>query len=411
MLLNLRLLSLAVASTFLAFSCCHFQSGTASASSEQRVIIFDAGSSGTRVYIYDWDFKGCSTPPTCELNADTLPRIALAGPTNKPWVLKTPGGLDTLAETPEKVEAYLEPLLQFIRDKAGTKKQIPTYFYATGGVRKLSDEQERVLLSAVKRALQAQSHLDTQEVRELTGQDEGTYSWIAVNALAKRFGKQQKTLGVIELGGASLQVAFVPEHASKQDTVEVQVGQHRYQLYSYSYDGLGREDALAQLKREHHNHCFASEDKASSGAAACIAEITHRIELGSPDCFEQCGMRNRFQPSLYGDFVALENFYHVGNEHGHSELTLQELINLGDRVCSLSLREYRKIYPETPKFKNACFDLSFLRAILVGSSKGGGLGFDTKGSYRAVKDIDSMEPSWTYGVVLSKILANQKNTP
>ncbi len=366
---------------------------------KQMILIFDAGSSGTRAYLYGWHLE----------KGKVLPKVFFAGPPEKPWVLKAPGGLATLVDRLNEVPTYLKPLLVFVKDKLGTQAKIPTYFYATGGVRKLHDSQEKILLKTVADTLRKETFLDVKEVLELSGQEEGTFTWVAVNALAGKFDHSPpaETIGIVELGGASLQIAFVPEKAPEKDRVTLTLGAQTYTLYSHSYDGVGREEAFHRLaSAQHLNRCFLGERGAGPGSQLCIQELMDRLALRNVKCHSQCALQDVYQAPLRGEFVGIENFSHVGNEHGEPHPDLKFLEQLGNKVCALSLSDYRKLYPKAPNPHKACFDISFLRSILEGDGRDRGLGFNSAIKYRAVAHIKNQEPSWTYGATLLKILAS-----
>ena len=68
----------------------------------------DAGSSGTRAYLYTW--------PNHSGDKHELLQIKPLKKDGEPMVQKASPGLSSLAETPEKAFLYMQPLLQFASD-------------------------------------------------------------------------------------------------------------------------------------------------------------------------------------------------------------------------------------------------------------------------------------------------------
>jgi apyrase len=86
-------------------------------------------------------------------------------------------------------------------------------------------------------------------LRAIAGRDEGIYAWVSANyALGTLHGDPLQTTGIIELGGASTQVTFVPEvlpPPSFKHTLEL--GGKAFVLYSYSFLNFGQEAAWDSL--------------------------------------------------------------------------------------------------------------------------------------------------------------------
>lgn len=83
------------------------------------------------------------------------------------------------------------------------------------------------------------------------GTEEGMYGWVALNYLKGTFGEQppsQRSFGLIEMGGASLQVTFQPAALEKggdspklPGLVPVVLGGKTYHVYTHSYLSYGTE--------------------------------------------------------------------------------------------------------------------------------------------------------------------------
>lgn len=102
----------------------------------------------------------------------------------------------------------------------------PIHVQATAGLRSLPAEQSSAILEAVRNEL---SDVRTNPfqfrrswARMITGTQEGLNGWIATNYLAgvlhlPASPEPVPTFGLIEMGGFSMQVTFVPADTSKVD--------------------------------------------------------------------------------------------------------------------------------------------------------------------------------------------------
>jgi len=72
--------------------------------------------------------------------------------------------------------------------------------------------------------------------RTLTGFEEGLYAWLAL-----RDAKKKDNFGIIEMGGASAQIAFPCEQC--EDALPVTIGGTTRKLFSYSFLGAGSTEA------------------------------------------------------------------------------------------------------------------------------------------------------------------------
>ncbi|KAF9358192.1 Golgi apyrase [Mortierella sp. AD094] len=235
-------------------------------------IVIDAGSSGSRIHIYSWinpkhlndtapvrEFIGVL--PTIE------PGVESGSPKSSNWTLKTEPGIADFKERPEDVGEHLEPLLDHAL-KVIPESEIqhtPIYLLATAGLRLVQDDiREQILANSCKYIKENYQFMigDCKEhIKNITGEEEGIYGWVAINYLMGGFddggvkmidselsGSEQHntddwepvpssetsndsktdvskdnvtphrhTLGFLDMGGASTQIAFEPAPQASQD--------------------------------------------------------------------------------------------------------------------------------------------------------------------------------------------------
>ncbi|GIZ41313.1 hypothetical protein CKM354_000462100 [Cercospora kikuchii] len=182
-------------------------------------LVFDAGSSGTRVYVYKWDSVAHARKKGEDLHR--LPEIE----TKKKWIKKVHPGISTFGDKPELVGPdHLKELVEFALDivPKHAVEDTPVFLLATAGMRLLPDDQRAALLEHTCSYFQRNTKFQLPDcgvhVQVIPGETEGLYGWIAANYLLGGFdaptdhdhGKQHNTYGFLDMGGASAQIAFAP---------------------------------------------------------------------------------------------------------------------------------------------------------------------------------------------------------
>ncbi|KAI9799831.1 MAG: hypothetical protein M1825_004392 [Sarcosagium campestre] len=230
---------------------------------ERYGVILDAGSSGTRVHIYTWLDNTEARMIASEEELDRLPQLT----TEKSWTKKVKPGISTFAYTPDRVGPdYLDDLfkhaLSVIPEDAVT--ETPFFVYATAGMRLLPDLRRKRLLFEI--CSYAQKKTDfllpdcDQHVQVISGETEGVYGWLAVNYLLgsldhaqeHEHGKGHHTYGFLDMGGASAQMAFLPNQTEADDHIDdlklvrarkLNGQQLEFRMYVTSWLGFGVHEA------------------------------------------------------------------------------------------------------------------------------------------------------------------------
>ncbi|KAM4702821.1 ectonucleoside triphosphate diphosphohydrolase 7 [Rhinophrynus dorsalis] len=236
-------------------------------------IVIDCGSSGSRVFVYFW-------PPHNGNPHDLLDIKQMRDLGSKPVVKKIKPGISTMALTPDRASDYMNPLLSFAASYIPkTKhKETPLYILCTAGMRVLPESQQAAILQdLVKDVPQEFDFLFSEAHAEvISGKQEGVYSWISINFVLGRFdhdfdeedavvavtvGKEEsiirkRTVGILDMGGGSLQIAYeVPktmtfpstehEEVAKSMLAEFNLGcdlqhtGHVYRVYVTTFMGFG----------------------------------------------------------------------------------------------------------------------------------------------------------------------------
>lgn len=201
-------------------------------------IMFDAGSSGTRLYIYEkttgtnaWiEHEG----PKVEAIADPVREIRGKKWSDMNQVVQTiPKALDLIKTASNKWKAF---------DWEKNCNIVSAGVLATAGMRMAEQQQPEksmILWNSIKSAL-SQKVGDKVPVmaRTLTGFEEGLYAWLSV--FQQRNGNFN--FGIAEMGGASAQVAFFCRSCLGSKKVFLG-GDKSINIFSYSFLGLGGDVA------------------------------------------------------------------------------------------------------------------------------------------------------------------------
>lgn len=239
-------------------------------------VVFDAGSSGTRLHVYRWKNVAAARKNADAEDLNKLPEVK----TKKEWTEKKKPGIATFAQHPQSVgREYLKSLLDRALEIVPAEEvaNTPVFLLATAGVRLLEEPQRKALLAEVCSYAQLNYKFQLPDcgihIQAITGETEGLYGWLSANYLLDAFdnpthhshGKDHSTYGFLDLGGASAQIAFAPNATEAQKhgddlnllrlrTLDGKSQEHR--IFVTTYLGYGVNEArrryLEDLK-EHHS--------------------------------------------------------------------------------------------------------------------------------------------------------------
>ncbi|KAF7486587.1 Hypothetical predicted protein [Marmota monax] len=289
-------------------------------------IMFDAGSTGTRVHVFQFAQPPGETPT---LTHETFKAL-------KP-------GLSAYADDVEKSAQGIQELLDVAKQEIPFDfwKVTPLVLKATAGLRLLPGEKAHKLLQKVKEVFKASPFLVGDDcVSIMNGTDEGVSAWITVNFLTGSLKTPgRSSVGMLDLGGGSTQITFLPrvegtlQASPPGHLTALQMFNRTYKLYSYSYLGLGLMSArLAILGGVEGKPVKDGKDLVSPCLSPSFkgewehAEITYRIsgqKAGS--LYELCASRvsevlrnkvHRTEEVKHVDFYAFSYYYDLAASVG-----------------------------------------------------------------------------------------------
>lgn len=421
------------------------------------VVMIDAGSTGSRVHVYE--FNTCQSPPV--LIKETFEML-------KP-------GLSSFDTDTIGAAKSLDPLLKVALEAVPKDKQgcTPVAVKATAGLRLLGEEKSTNILKEVRNHLENDfpfAVVDGDGISIMEGKDEGVYAWITTNYLLGNIGSSEKTptAAVFDLGGGSTQIVFEPDFTHDETMVsgdhkyKLNFGNREFTLYQYSHLGYGlmqgrnkvnslivesalkKNTELASSKKENkkdlkgakatitlNNPCIppgvvaedvevelgknefylvnmkgpAKENGVHSGAQCRF--LAEKVLNKESECTEKpCSFNGIYQPSLNksfkksNDMFVFSYFYDRTNPLGFpNSFTVEELSELAKLVCGGETFWADVLLDdhieELNKEPQWCLDLSFITAMLH-------TGYDIplQRELRTAKTINDNELGWCLGASL-----------
>ncbi|XP_075237277.1 ectonucleoside triphosphate diphosphohydrolase 5-like [Lycorma delicatula] len=362
------------------------------------VVIFDAGSTGTRAVGFLFR-KGKS-------------RLKLV----KSFTEELKPGLSSYHKNPGRCLETMIPLMEKAKSFVpfDERKRTLLVLKATAGVRLLTESEITGLRETVLNLFKL-SHFATTDrsFRIIDGATEAFYAWYAVNfLLGYLYDGYQKYAAVLELGGGSTQIAFVPTNPesikcnSDNCFRETLINGKKITVYIQSYKHLGlnssrkgvlnidnvREETkinneCINPKIKNHDWTYTGVTYSLSGPANGVISI----EKCNAIVRKYIKSQNVYLPTELSDIklTAFSNFYGLATEAGIFEKSV--------KMAETTVGAYQTAASEACKHLNEhypflCMDLTIIYFLLV---DGYGLRPDKK--ITLLKKINEHEVSWTLG--------------
>jgi Golgi nucleoside diphosphatase len=373
-------------------------SASLSASNVRYGIMVDAGSSGTRAHIYTW------------AKSPGIPNVQPAPNSSAGWVHKVKIPLANAANDPVVINTIFRPIIEFAAQRIPSEfiPKTRIFVYATAGMRLLSDFEQEQVLGATFNFLTANSafRVKRANIRVIDGIEEGVFGWLSVNHLLGNLVNRRPTVGALDMGGASFQIAL--EVGAKDKAIHhVRLGSQTIPLYSYSYLGYGANEALKQvtralvailpegtLKHPCYPLHFKEEPIEGTGDFERCAKLAHQILIDATG-FEAVQIPNL---GATNNFVAMASFYYANKFLDlPANSTLAQLKTAATKFCGTDWQQTLNT-PGDPSYKRTYCWYAVYQWVLLTE----GYHFaDGKTVLIKLDDIDGVDLSWTIGAMLS----------
>ena len=383
------------------------------ASPRGYVAVIDAGSSGTRLAL----FESSTGLEVTQIYSAPIKTAGLSSFAKNP----TDAG-------PDAVQPLLEQLTAHLTEQSIARADVAVALLATAGMRrlKLVDPVATQAIFASTRATLDASGYRMRANKILPDAQEALLAWLDANAGAGTLDDPAQDIGIVEVGGASAQVAFRSPRRSGPGIATVAVAGKRISVVAISYLGLGANEArgFMQVATEGNGAlCFPRNEsgtdpvdylatsplpvnsaRADFRGAFCRRAFAGVIQDVAVDYSRDVRPRNlRDLPGFTGSFVGLG-----GIPATYADLDIPA--DADDRVAleraaratckgEDAWEKVRHLFPTpTPVFaETLCSTSSYLAEFLFGTY---GVGLDPA-TFDAQPDLPGGEPSWSKGYAIT----------
>ena len=429
-------------------------------------VIIDCGSSGSRVFICYW-------PPHTGSKSELLNIKQMLDADGNPVRMKIKPGISSYADNVTSASESLRPLLNFASRHIPQEKQqeTPLYILATAGMRMLPRQKQNAILGDLRQKvpLMSKFHVTDSMIEVITGKQEGIYLWIATNYMLNRFKhhhshplghshhthgvsptvptedvKRKQTTGTIEIGGASLQIAYeVPYNQSVPVDLSATINLgcdahetvHEYKVYVTTHLGYGSDLArkryvndlysknIEKMKKNEMvtDPCLPTDmvDEPTVGNTSfkltgtgefnrCRVILQALLNESAPCKKSPCSFNGVFQPQIdfnkaefygFAEFwYSSNNVFRIGGKYRHKMLDAAA-VDFCKTRWALHKRHYAMgFYPKADTFriKYQCFKSAWMTTVLH-------KGLKFPDGYKGLKTaqlINGKEVQWTLGALL-----------
>jgi hypothetical protein len=305
--------------------------------------VIDAGSSGTRLFLYRVEPGALARVE--KLLEQEFPTMASGDKEDGINNFVRPDDLATQATVvPEIIDPLLEHARAFLVRLGVEPAAVEVNLLATAGMRYAEGLHGRPAIDRLYDTIRAgiRSHgFSVGEVRTTCGsEEEGIWTWINLNdVLSRTFDGDQQPVGIVEVGGSSLQLTFPTDE--DPDVVphvhRIELNGRRFAVSCRSFLGLGQDDARKEMRRrlgpEGSAVCFPVGFRAAvdhgdvlDGVGVHRLSVNGRYEFGACSATYESIVRDRLAaagiPDLAharGDFVGIDGVYYATEPWGIEE--------------------------------------------------------------------------------------------
>ena len=367
------------------------------------IIVFDAGSTGTRVYLYDVTHVDGKTTVNTLASYKPASNSAFAFP-----VTDVKFAMDPVA--------YFDHFMTEIEKTSFDHLSTHIYVHATAGVRMAKNKANIIfdMRKGIRGAVKDDTYpiIPNANIGTITVAEEAFNIWINDQYVAGKLDNNtlslDNTLAAVEMGGASAEISVLADSAMDLTRNEMVFPHHDndYHVYSTGYDGSGQDKALKAMVEayaddldERFSGCFPVDAVYSSEYAPDI--------IGTGD-FENCsGFITDHPVNYYKKSPAANNyllsssgFYFtfktlgLANQDTLQTTTNAELASAGVAFCARDWEDLVAAYPsESPSFLILyCFNSAYQHHFLSE------IGVADTAKLLSVDKYNGNAMTWTLGV-------------
>uniref|UniRef100_A0A673WLD5 nucleoside diphosphate phosphatase n=1 Tax=Salmo trutta TaxID=8032 RepID=A0A673WLD5_SALTR len=385
-----------------ASSCTFYPVSLSRPANSSRIfygVMFDAGSTGTRIHVYTFIQKDPEELPV--LDNEMFHSI-------KP-------GLSAYADIPEMGGYTVRQLLKVAKKTVPQLdwKRTPLVLKATAGLRLLPPEKAQALLEQVQDVFdESPFFVPDDSVSIMDGTNEGILAWVTVNFLTGHlYAETRKTVGILDLGGGSTQITFLPK--SKKTIVSSPADYiARFDMFNSTYElythrppfiiilllyatGLEwrvfKSSCLPKKFREEwsfggltYTVSGIPDGESYAGYKLCYQEVLKVVKGIVHQPYELKNTCVLYAFSYYFD-RAVDAGLIDGTQGGMLEV--RDFKKGAKEVCN-KMSKYRPVSPFL------CMDMTYITCLLKD-----GFGFKENTVLQLTKKVNNVETSWALGAM------------
>lgn len=342
------------------------------------VLWIDAGSSGSRLYLFEYTLT------------QALPYIQTI------LFKEVKPGLSSFVARPQKAAESLKPLLDeavwVLNHRSIDPKTVNIHILASGGMRALPFSQQKKIYTQLRTYLKTHYAFAIGDIKTIDGREEGLYGWLAVNYLKGTFQRKAMTVGSIDVGGASMQIAFATDDMRPSpDTVSLVINQRRYRVFSKSFLNLGQDRVRDTMRRyPGAGYCYPKAFLVEQGLVGSFElNKCRHIYL---DILQKQAVKQQVMPPKKMPFVAYSAVYYV---HDFFKIHIKQLFfDKIQKVCNKKWQYLQEAYPDDPYLSHYCANGIYIYTLLYDT-------YQLQRKHVTVMDkIQRQEIGWALGALL-----------
>lgn len=373
-------------------ACLVFAAASSDPGHDNYLVIFDCGSSGTRLHVFTY---GKATVGNVEMSPVDLKQS------------KVTPGISSYTSAPAAAATSIVPLIELAKKYVPKEAQSETkaYLLATAGMRLLPFQAISNVLDAINSYFLQSSNCPFvwQPGRVLSGEEEALYGYITANYATLGSLAGSNTVGIIDIGGASMQLSYQPQHdIILDDKIDFYDGSGDMDsIYGHSWMKYGTDQVWVRaneaiyrdnLKRgtqpDHmFNPCLLNGDSLTTSIDGtqvrfygtgnlmrCNQVIDSLMKLNYECLLPPCTIAGTYEP-LFRDgqtFYGISSIYNSARNLGLMDLEQEKAIRPADfasqtqRFCSLTFDQAKSLNPLLKEqfLRLTCFVGAYVTAVL-----------------------------------------------
>lgn len=360
------------------------------AGNARHTIFIDAGSSGSRLYIFEYDGES-SLPVIKDIFSKDI----------KP-------GLSSYANHPDDAENAVKTLLddanEYLTSKSINPREVEVNLLATAGMRLLPANQQQALYDHLSNYLKTHYAFQLGEIKTISGKMEGLYGWLNINYLLGNFNPDQKTVGTIDMGGASTQIVFATSNQTKpDDIITLTIHNQPYTVFSKSFLGFGQDQIREKINANPNGYqCYPT------GYTFKENNIGHfnRTDCGTiyADILQQQQVKQQMISTENQPFIAYSGIYfayHFFNaDQTPDQFTLESHI---ENICNQTWEALQKQFPNEKYLSTQCANAIYHDQLLYQT-------YGLSGSQlKITNNINQQNMNWALGAALYRLTQHKPN--